>query len=121
MTPEEIEREIRMKQLANREELEKVKARRQEREAEKAAREEEMSAEQRSKEAQQFQEWQKHEDQFHLEQARLRSKIRIQVLDNLYLTYCFVYTHRFLYDRTVELSLSTYWLSTSILNITLIQ
>lgn len=74
LTPEEIEREIRMKQLANREELEKVKTRRQEREAERAAREEEMAREQRSKEAQQFQEWQKHEDQFHLEQARLRSK-----------------------------------------------
>lgn len=33
---------------------------------------------QRSKEAAQFEEWERQEDQFHLEQARLRSHIRIQ-------------------------------------------
>lgn len=37
-----------------------------------------MSLMQRSKEAAQFEEWERQEDQFHLEQARLRSKIRIQ-------------------------------------------
>lgn len=37
-----------------------------------------MSLMQRSKEAAQFQEWERQEDQFHLEQARLRSRIRIQ-------------------------------------------
>lgn len=33
---------------------------------------------QRSKEAAQFEEWERQEDRFHLEQARLRSCIRIQ-------------------------------------------
>lgn len=79
MSQEQIERELRMKQMANRDELEKVKTRRQEREAEKAAREEEAAMAQRTKEAEQFREWQKQEDTFHLEQARLRSTIRIQV------------------------------------------
>jgi Conserved mid region of cactin. len=55
-----------------------VKKRRQEREAERAEREEEMALTQRGKEAAQFEEWQRQEDQFHLEQARLRSTIRIQ-------------------------------------------
>ncbi|KAG8312613.1 hypothetical protein J6590_020533 [Homalodisca vitripennis] len=55
-----------------------VKKRRQERELERQQREEEMSLMQRSKEAAQFQEWERQEDQFHLEQARLRSRIRIQ-------------------------------------------
>lgn len=55
-----------------------VKQRRLEREAERAAREEEMAQTQRSKEAHQFEEWQRQEDLFHLEQARLRSTIRIQ-------------------------------------------
>lgn len=55
-----------------------VKKRRQEREAERAARDEETAMMQRQKEAEQFHEWGKNEDQFHLEQAKLRSKIRIQ-------------------------------------------
>lgn len=55
-----------------------VKKRRLERELERQQREEEMSLMQRSKEAAQFQEWERQEDQFHLEQARLRSRIRIQ-------------------------------------------
>lgn len=37
-----------------------------------------MSQMQRIKEAAQFEEWERSEDQFHLEQARLRSQIRIQ-------------------------------------------
>ena len=87
MSQEEIERELRMKQMANRDELEKVKARRQEREAEKTAREDETASLQRTKEAEQFREWQKSEDQFHLEQAKLRSAIRIRV--KLHLFYLF--------------------------------
>lgn len=55
-----------------------MKKRRQERELERQQREEEMALMQRSKEAAQFQEWERQEDQFHLEQARLRSCIRIQ-------------------------------------------
>lgn len=75
---EEIEMINRQKQMENRIELEKVKKRRQERELEAAQREEEMAQLQRSREAAEFEEWERQEDQFHLEQARLRSKIRIQ-------------------------------------------
>lgn len=75
---EELEVRNRQKQEENRRELEKVKKRRQERELERQQREEEMALMQRSKEAAQFQEWERQEDQFHLEQARLRSCIRIQ-------------------------------------------
>jgi hypothetical protein len=49
-----------------------------ERERQKQEREEELYQIQRQKEAAQFQEWSKQEETFHLEQARLRSKIRIQ-------------------------------------------
>jgi hypothetical protein len=55
-----------------------VKKRRLEKEREMAARDEEQALLQRQKEADQFQEWGKQEDVFHLEQARLRSKIRIK-------------------------------------------
>nr|XP_036216135.1 cactin isoform X3 [Bactrocera oleae] len=68
----------RQKLLENRLELEKVKKRRLERELEKQVREEQSVLQQRVKEAAQFQEWELQEDQFHLEQARLRSVIRIQ-------------------------------------------
>jgi len=66
------------KQLENRRELEKVKKRRQERELERQVREDDLMMQQRAKEAVQFREWQRQEDQFHLEQARLRSEIRIR-------------------------------------------
>lgn len=67
----------RQKQMENKIELEKVKKRRQERESERVKREEEMNLMQRSREAAQFEEWKRQEDQFHLQQAKLRSKIRI--------------------------------------------
>ncbi|XP_022209083.2 cactin [Drosophila obscura] len=66
------------KQMENRRELEKVKKRRQERELERQVREDDAMQQQRAKEAVQFREWQRQEDQFHLEQARLRSEIRIR-------------------------------------------
>ncbi|XP_063242843.1 splicing factor Cactin [Bacillus rossius redtenbacheri] len=75
---DELEIRNRQKQEENRRELEKVKKRRQERELERQQREDEMALMQRGKEAAQFQEWERQEDQFHLEQARLRSRIRIQ-------------------------------------------
>lgn len=75
---EEVERINRMKQEENKRELEKVKKRRLEREQERMAREEEQQLLQREKEANQFKEWGAQEDMFHLEQARLRSKIRIK-------------------------------------------
>lgn len=55
-----------------------MKRRRLERELERQQRDEELSMLQRSKEAVQFEEWERQEDKFHLEQARLRSRIRIQ-------------------------------------------
>lgn len=76
--PEEIETRNKYKQEENKKELEKVKKRRLEREQERQNREEEIQMLQRSKEAAQFEEWERQEDKFHLEQARLRSHIRIQ-------------------------------------------
>ncbi|XP_067144570.1 splicing factor Cactin-like isoform X1 [Centruroides vittatus] len=75
---EEIERRNKLKLDENRRELEKVKRRRLERERERESREEELTRIQREKEAAQFKEWEKQEDGFHLQQAKLRSKIRIQ-------------------------------------------
>lgn len=75
---EELEIRNRYKQEENKRELEKVKKRRQERELERQQREEEMTMLQRGKEAAQLEQWARQEDQFHLEQARLRSRIRIQ-------------------------------------------
>jgi len=75
---EELESRNPQKMEENKRELEKVKKRRMEREIERQEREEEMALLQRSKEAAQFKEWEKSEDQFHLQQARLRSTIRIE-------------------------------------------
>ncbi|XP_011861876.1 PREDICTED: cactin [Vollenhovia emeryi] len=75
---EALEMRNRHKQEENKRELEKVKKRRQERELERQQREEEMTMLQRGKEAAQLEQWARQEDQFHLEQARLRSRIRIQ-------------------------------------------
>ncbi|CAG9563687.1 unnamed protein product [Danaus chrysippus] len=74
----ELEALNRQKQLENKIELEKVKQRRLEREAERAAREAEAAAAARAREAAQFSSWARHEDEFHLQQARLRSQIRIR-------------------------------------------
>lgn len=76
-TSEELEKRNREKQEENKRELEKVKKRRLERELERQQREEEIALMQRNKEAAQFKEWERQEGQFHLEQARLRSRIRI--------------------------------------------
>ncbi|NXN86578.1 CATIN protein, partial [Bombycilla garrulus] len=62
----------------NRLELQKVKQLRLEREREKAMREQELEMLQREKEAEHFKTWEKQEDNFHLQQAKLRSKIRIR-------------------------------------------
>ncbi|XP_011502302.1 PREDICTED: cactin [Ceratosolen solmsi marchali] len=75
---EQIEMRNRYKQEENKRELEKVKKRRQERELQRQQREEEAALQQRGKEAAQLEQWHRQEDQFHLEQARLRSRIRIQ-------------------------------------------
>lgn len=75
---EQLEIRNRHKQEENKRELEKVKKRRMERELERQQREAEMALLQRGKEAAQLEQWARQEDQFHLEQARLRSRIRIQ-------------------------------------------
>ncbi|KAG8454472.1 hypothetical protein GDO86_000914 [Hymenochirus boettgeri] len=62
----------------NRMELQKVKQLRLEREREKAMREQELEMLQREKEAEHFKTWEEQEDNFHLQQAKLRSKIRIR-------------------------------------------
>lgn len=60
-----------------RRELENVRRRRLEREREKEEREKEMEMIQREKEAEYYKSWGQQEDTFHLEQAKLRSRIRI--------------------------------------------
>lgn len=62
----------------NRLELQKVKQLRLEREREKVMREQELEMLQREKEAEHFKTWEEQEDNFHLHQAKLRSKIRIR-------------------------------------------
>lgn len=78
LSRKELEQLNRRKKNENVDELEKLKKRRLEREAQRQEREDEQYQSQRQKEAAQFEEWQKQEETFHLEQARLRSKIRIQ-------------------------------------------
>ncbi|KAF4117766.1 splicing factor Cactin isoform X1 [Onychostoma macrolepis] len=65
-------------QVENRRELQKVKQLRLEREREKSMREQELEMLQREKEAEHFKTWAEQEDNFHLHQAKLRSKIRIR-------------------------------------------
>ncbi|XP_013403092.1 cactin [Lingula anatina] len=59
-------------------ELEKVKKRRLEREKEREEREKEREMMQRDKESDYYKAWERQEDTFHLQQAKLRSKIRIE-------------------------------------------
>ena len=73
----EIERMQRAKRNEQRLELEKVKQRRLEREREREERTKLMELEQRQRDNEKFSKWSRDEDDFHLQQARLRSKIRI--------------------------------------------
>ena len=79
---ERSERDKHRRELARKkaieEEVEKVKRRREEREREQAWMEEEKARMQRMSEEQQHEEWEKSADKFHLEQARVRAKIRIR-------------------------------------------
>ncbi|KAI0227276.1 Cactin [Lamellibrachia satsuma] len=74
---EELEKHQRKKMIESKIELEKVKKRRLEREKEWEEREKEREFMQRNKESEYFREWEEQEDTFHLQQAKLRSKIRI--------------------------------------------
>ncbi|KAI6651971.1 cactin [Oopsacas minuta] len=64
-------------QRLNREELLRVKKRRKEREIELKEREEDRNREQRKKETEHFRIWEKQEDEFHLNQVKTRSDIRL--------------------------------------------
>ncbi|XP_019158868.1 PREDICTED: cactin [Ipomoea nil] len=59
-------------------EIEKVKKRREERAIEKAQREEEMALLARERARAEFQDWEKKEEEFHFDQSKTRTKIRIQ-------------------------------------------
>ncbi|XP_011484998.1 cactin [Oryzias latipes] len=74
----ELKERNKLIQEENRRELQKVKQLRLEREREKAMREMELEMLQREKEAEHFKTWAEQEDNFHLQQAKLRSKIRIR-------------------------------------------
>ncbi|XP_053507025.1 splicing factor Cactin [Ictalurus furcatus] len=74
----ELKERNKLIQEENRRELQKVKQLRLEREREKAMREQELEMLQREKESEHFKTWAEQEDNFHLHQAKLRSKIRIR-------------------------------------------
>ncbi|CAL1542037.1 unnamed protein product [Lymnaea stagnalis] len=78
LVAEELQAISRSKMVQNKVELEKVKKRRLEREREQEEREREREMLQREKEADYYKEWEKQEDGFHLNQAKLRSEIRIK-------------------------------------------
>ncbi|KZV41090.1 cactin [Dorcoceras hygrometricum] len=59
-------------------EIEKVKKRREERAIEKAQHEEEMALLARERARAEFQDWEKKEEEFHFEQSKFRSEIRIR-------------------------------------------
>lgn len=59
-------------------ELEKVKKRRKEREIEKAQHEEEMALLARERAKAEFQDWEKKEEEFHFDQSKYRSQIRLR-------------------------------------------
>ncbi|KAK7267846.1 hypothetical protein RIF29_20525 [Crotalaria pallida] len=59
-------------------EIEKVKKRREERALEKAQREEEMALLARERARAEFQDWEKREEEFHFDQSRVRSEIRLR-------------------------------------------
>ena len=73
----ELQRIQRVKFEEQKRELEKVKQRRIEREREREDRQALLEMEDRQREIDKFSKWEKDEDQFHLQQARLRSSIRI--------------------------------------------
>jgi hypothetical protein len=78
ISEKELDKFQRRKQDEQREELQKVKTARLAREKEREERQELLDMEQRSRDNEKFSKWQQQEDEFHLEQAKLRSKIRIQ-------------------------------------------
>ncbi|TNN13632.1 Cactin [Schistosoma japonicum] len=77
LSKEELEVLQKKKMQENKMELEAVRRRRIEREREREQHEKEMEMMQRDKEAEYYRSWEQQEDHFHLQQAKLRSRIRI--------------------------------------------
>ncbi|CAI5501530.1 unnamed protein product [Closterium sp. Naga37s-1] len=79
LDPREITLQNERKRLeARMEEIEKVKKRREERMLEKAQHDEEMAMLARERARAEFQDWEEKEDEFHFEQSRVRSEIRLR-------------------------------------------
>lgn len=72
------EKELKKQQLQRVEEIRKARKRREEREAEKEEMERLKSEELRLRDAEQYDDWQQKEEDFHLQQTKVRSKLRIQ-------------------------------------------
>uniref|UniRef100_A0A2N9FL50 Splicing factor Cactin n=1 Tax=Fagus sylvatica TaxID=28930 RepID=A0A2N9FL50_FAGSY len=66
------------RQIERMAEIEKVKKRREERALEKAQREEEMAMLARERARAEFQDWEKKEEEFHFDQSKMRSEIRLR-------------------------------------------
>lgn len=77
LSKEELQVLQKKKMQENKMELEAVRRRRIEREREREQHEKEMEMMQRDKEAEYYRSWEQQEDHFHLQQAKLRSRIRI--------------------------------------------
>ena len=78
LSERELQRLQKRKAEEQRIELEKVKKARLEREREREAQREAMELEDRMRENEKYSAWAAKEDEFHVEQAKMRSKIRIQ-------------------------------------------
>lgn len=72
------EKDLKKQQLDRMEEIRKARKRREEREAEKEEMERLKNEELRLRDAEQYEDWQQKEEEFHLNQARVRSKLRIR-------------------------------------------
>uniref|UniRef100_K3X2U2 Splicing factor Cactin n=1 Tax=Globisporangium ultimum (strain ATCC 200006 / CBS 805.95 / DAOM BR144) TaxID=431595 RepID=K3X2U2_GLOUD len=72
------EKELKQAQLERMEEIRKARKRREEREAEREEMERLKNEELRLRDAEQYEDWQQKEEEFHLNQARVRSKLRIK-------------------------------------------
>lgn len=72
------EKELKQQQLDRMEEIKKARKRREEREAEKEEMERLKNEELRLRDAEQYEDWQQKEEDFHLNQAKVRSKLRIK-------------------------------------------
>lgn len=77
LTTREIKKMQKRKMEENKEELERIKKRRLEREKDKEDRDKTQELVQREKEAAYYKVWEMQEENFHLQQVKLRSKIRI--------------------------------------------